>query len=662
MSRFYEAVCKKVNDKFGLDREEIEERRGEKKAEYIEMRRELRKAEMELREVIAVEGKDSKIFKKKKKKVDKAEDALESAKKRYTREDFKKTAIFTGMDLEHEEVIVFSVFNAVLASLLIFAGVFTWNIYYPFSMFEILTYIVPIFLIIPMAVLIFTANYPEILSERMKASTIGKAPECINYMTMSMRVRPSLYRAVSFSAKNTEEPMASGLKKVLWNIHINKRSSLEDAFLEFALEWGEWNEELKRSLYAVRSAILEKTSQGLYSALEKANQIIIEGTERKVKDYANSLATPTTILFAIGILLPLIIGAMLPMIALGGLDISSMDSSETATQAGLSLIHIVLLMNVVSPLGAFVYSYKILGDRPGTMSPPDVNCERKRRMKLALSIVIASGLTAMFYMFSNQMSVISPLHYFWGPVVGMSFYCLSTTIDSKRKRERVVKMEREFPDLLFQLGSRITEGMPPEKAIQKTADAMNGTEIGDLFGDISSRLKLDRLPLDEALFGDQGALTDFPSQTIKATMKTVVQLTRKDPEQAGKTILQISQYLKDMEEMDHEIKSELSSSVGMMKATSTVFAPLVMGIVGALYYMLESIFTDISNVQLIQPTSFIAVLAVYLISMSFVITYFTTGIENQVDMIEFKYQLGTMLIVNMMVFSLAVFVGKVGML
>jgi len=662
MSRFYEKVCKKVNSKLGMDREEIEERREEEKGEYLKRGKDLRRAERELREALVLEGKDSEKYRKKKKKVEKAEKDFEIAKKKYTREDFKKTATFTGMDLEYEEVMVFSAFNTILSSILIFLAVFTWNLFYPLGLFEILTYIIPIFLIIPMAVLIFTANYPEILSERLKASTIGKAPECINYMTMSMRVRPSLYRAVSFSAKNTEEPMASGLKKVLWNIHVNKRSSLEEAFLEFALEWGEWNEELKRSLYAVRSAILEKTTQGLYSALEKANQIIIEGTERKVKDYANSLSTPTTILFAIGILLPLIIGAMLPMMALGGLDISSIESSEGTTKAGLSLIHIVLLMNVMSPLGAFVYSYKILGDRPGTMSPPDVSFKEGIHRKLALSVILAVGLTVISIFFSSYLTVISPLHYFWGPVIGISFYCLSTTLEAKKERDKIIKMEREFPDLLFQLGSRITEGMPPEKAIQKTADALKGTEIGKLFADISSRLKLDRLPLDDALFGEKGKLKDFPSQTIKATMKTVVELTRKDPEQAGKTILQISQYLKDMEEMDHEIKSELSSSVGMMKATSTIFAPLVMGIVGALYYMLESIFTEISNVQLIHPTSFIAVLAVYLVSMSFVITYFTTGIENQVDIVEFKHQLGIVLVVNIMVFSLAVFVGKIGML
>ena len=662
MSRIYEYACKKVNAKFGLDRDELLDRREKHKQDYLEKAREVRKAEMKLRELLAAEGKGSRNYRTQEKKVEKARKALEMAEKRYTRMDFKKTMAFTGMDLEYEEVILFSVFNTVLTFMTIFAGVFTWNLYHPLSLFEILTYIIPIFLIIPVSVLIFSANYPEIYSERMKASTIGKAPECINYMTMSMRVRPSLYRAVSFSAENTEEPMASGLKKVLWNVHMNESSSLEEAFLEFALDWGEWNEELKRSLYAVRSSILEKTSQGLHSALERANQIIIEGTERKIKDYANSLSTPTTILFAIGILLPLIIGAMLPMIALGGLDISSIEASQGSTQGGLSIIHVVLLMNVVSPLGAFMYSYKILGDRPGTISQPDVDEQVDNKNTAVISLIIAVASTFLFYTLSPLFAVISPLHYFWGPVFGISFYCLTTTLKAKRKRDRIVKMERQFPDFLFQLGSRIAEGSSPEQAIHMSAGSMKGTEIGNLFADISFRLKLDRLPLDEALFGDRGRLKDIPSRTIKATMRTVVELTSKDPKQAGKTITNISQFLKDMEEMDHEIKSELSSSVEMMKATSAVFAPLVMGIVGALYFMLESIFTDISNVELIAPESFIVVLAIYLISMSFVITYFTTGIENQVDKIEFKHQLGIMLFVNIVIFSLAVFVGKVGMI
>ncbi len=660
MSRLYERLCKKANHAFGLSKEEVEEKRKERHEVYIEKGKELRKAERDLRKVRIVHGKDSKGYKKAKKRLEKAEKSYQTAKRNYGHEDFKETMFFIDMDLKYEQVVLFAGVMALVSFFATIAGLCVIHFIEPLGLFDVLVYGIPSVLVIPMAVLIFTANYPEILEQRMKAESIGKAPESINYMTMAMRVKPSLYRAVSFSAENTEEPMSSGLNKVLWDVHTRKKSSLEESFVAFALRWGEWNEDLKRALYAVRSAMLERTKEGLNSALEKANEIVIEGTKRQVEDFANSLGTPTTILFAVGILLPLIIGAMLPMLALSGLDISSMDSEETVKKGGIGLAHIILLMDVLAPAGAFFYSYKILGDRPGTTSPPDIEDGNETYGVFVKASILAVIMMLPVIILSDQLSFLMPLPYFWPPVTAISYFCLKTSWDSKKKREEVIEMEREFPDALFQLGSRIAEGMPPEKALQKTSDAMQGTKVGSLFERITCFLQVNRVPLEEALFGSDGVLEDINSNTIKATMKTVVQITKKDPKEAGKTILQISDYLRSMEEMDHEIKSKLSQSVEMMKGTALVFAPVVMGVVSSLYFMLHGVFSDISSMSMISPVDFTAVVGIYLVLLSLVITYFTTGIKSQLDPVEFKYQLGIMLPVSITVFSLAVAVGKFG--
>lgn len=660
MSRLYERLCKKANRTFGLSKEEVEEKRRDRQEDFLEKGKELRKAERRLRETRIVHGEDSKEYGKAKKELDKAEKCFESSKRNYEHEDFKETMFFVDMDLKYEQVILFAAVMALVSFFAVVGVLCIIHAVQPLGLFDVLVYGIPSVLVIPLAVLIFTANYPEILEQRMKAESIGKAPESINYMTMAMRVKPSLYRAVAFSAKNTEEPMSSGLNKVLWDVQTRKRSSLEESFVSFALRWGEWNEDLKRALYAVRSAMLERTKEGLNSALEKANDIVIDGTKRQVEDFANSLGTPTTILFAVGILLPLIIGAMLPMLALSGLDISSMNSEETVNKGGIGLAHVILLMDVLAPAGAFFYSYKILGDRPGTTSPPDIKNDDNIYKIIFKAGLLAVVTTVPVVFFSSYLTFLMPLPYFWPPVTAVSYYCLKTSWKSKKRRREVQEMEREFPDALFQLGSRIAEGMPPERAIQKTSKAMRGTKIGELFESITCFLQVNRLPLEEALFGSDGVLKDINSKTVKATMKTVVQITKKDPKEAGKTILQISDYLRSMEEMDHEIRSKLSQSVEMMKGTAMVFAPVVMGVVTSLYFMLHGVFSEISNMSMISPVDFTSVVTVYLILLSLVITYFTTGIKSQLDEVEFKYQLGMMLPISITVFSIAVTVGKFG--
>ena len=101
-----------------------------------------------------------------------------------------------------------------------------------------------------------------------------------------------------------------------YRLEIKTRSGIEEAFREFAYEWGYWNEDFKRSLYAIKSSTLERTTDGLNRALDKANDIILNGTRRQIEKFAASLSGPTTILFALGILLPMVIGAMLPMMSI----------------------------------------------------------------------------------------------------------------------------------------------------------------------------------------------------------------------------------------------------------------------------------------------------------------------------------------------------------
>ncbi len=663
MSEWYERACRALSRRWGPTREEREETREKKRDEYVKRNKTLRRAEGALREIKIVKSEDSKEYRAAAKKLKKAKRSFEMSEKAYRHRQFKKTMYFVDMDLEYEEVFFFSIFMSLLslfAVISVFAAVH--YLYHAFDLFELLLYAVPTILIVPTTVLMIISSYPDLLEKRLKAETIGRAPESINYMTMSMRVRPSLYRAVSFSAKHTEEPMASGLNKVLWDVYTRNKSSLEESFIDFALQWGDWNEDLKRSLYAIRSAMLEKTRTGLNSALEKANDIIIRGTKRQVEDFSNSLGTPTTILFAIGIMLPLIIGAMLPMLALGGLNVGAMETESNVSEGGIGTIHMVILMNVAAPGGALIYSYKILGDRPGTTSLPEIPDNTDVKKTLFNAIIIGILLVIPLFLIPTHIKFLMPLPLFWPPVAAVTYYCLARTLKVKEERRMINTMEREFPDALFQLGSRIAEGISLELAFNRTGKSMGGTEIGELFKKITCALQVDRRTLEDTLFGDDGILTNLPSRTIKATMKTVVEVSKKDPHEAGKTIIQISNFLRDMAEMDHDIKSKLSQSVEMMKGTAMIFAPVVMGVVVSLYFMLYDIFSEITTMEMISPYAFTTIVGIYLILMCGVITYFSTGIRSRMDPVEFKNDLGTILPICMVVFSLAVILGRIGMI
>ncbi|MFQ5885103.1 MAG: hypothetical protein ACE5IO_08390 [Thermoplasmata archaeon] len=493
-----------------------------------------------------------------------------------------------------------------------------------------------------------------------KLEFLGKAPELVSYMAMSLRLSPSLTRAIAFTAKNMEGPIGSALRKILWNVYTRRYHSVEESFVASATEWGEWNEDLKRSLFTIKGACLESTEEGRERSLDKATEIVVTGTKKRMKDFAGSLATPTTVLFALGILLPMMIGAMLPMLSLGSLDpsydVSGPQFSESG--GGFNLVVIVLAMDVVFPAATLLYAMSILGKRPGTTSLPKTDCKTDQRRRRLLVLLAAIGF-ALATLGILTFDGFGPYIMIWSMVLPTSVYLISTTYRRRKRRAEMLKMEREFPDAIFQLGSRISEGSPPERALIETAESMKDAGIADFFRKMYYRTIVFGLTLEENLFGDRGLLTDFPSQTIGATMRTFVEMTKKDSISAGQMLIRTSEYLKDLQRLDEDTKRQLRTSVESMKMTSLFFAPIVMGVTFSLYTLLVDTFSRIGPVgDMMPPNVFLIVLGIYVFLMAAIAMYFVSTIENGPSRTESRFSIGLGLFLATIIYTLSSAVGQ----
>ena len=507
----------------------------------------------------------------------------------------------------------------------------------------------------PIAAYAGVASYPESLSRRMRVGAVGGAPEAVNYMAMSMRVVPSLDRAIDFAAQNTEEPLASRLRHVLWRVYLRAPAGVEAAYLRFSREWGDWQEEAKRAFSAIAAAAVEKTEAGLDRALDQARKIVFEGTKARMQEYAAGLRAPTTALFALGVLLPLMIGAMLPVISLGGIapNPTSFGRPVQGPDNGLTT---VLALDVLFPLGTFAYAYRILGNRPGTNAPIESrSLTSKWPMFVAFVLVAVSGLV-----FAMAATVAGALLSLWLIVVAGLLVTLPGVGSFEKKRRTVTTLDAEFPDVLFLLGSRIAEGVPVERAFQMTEEAARGTEVVRLFGRIVRRLQTSRSGLEKALLPPDGILNEVPSRTVRAALRMVVEVGRKDPATAGKAIMETSAYLRDVQEIDREMRRDLSSTTDAMQMTAAVFAPIVLGVTCALYGLLTKAFSRLIVLGL-TPGVFVGAVGVYLILTVAVITYFRVGIARGRNSLELRGQLGRAWPLSMAVFSAALLVSQAGL-
>ena len=657
----YGCICKKVFRKLGPDDDRLKKIIKEKDERLNLLEQEFRQIENDFRtKIVKLSEKERK---RETKKFCKIETKFRRLRKSAKQEELRNALNILGLKLELYEVAFFANLVAFISFLWGFLGLIIISLI-SFEMGIILMGM-SVALVFPLLVHSLILTYPTILAKRIKVSSLARTPEAINYMIMSMRLLPSLDKAVEFAADNTDEPISSALKKILWDIYMRRHNTIEEAFLAFAYDWSD-SEDFKRSLYAIGSSALERTEEGLARTLDKASRIVLDGTKRRIEEFISTLTTPTTVLFSLGILLPLIIGAMLPMLSLGLISPDlGMDTVNAGNQSD-NVIGMAFLMDVVFPLTGALYAYHILGKRPGTSIVPRMKIDAPKDTIRNLRIIsITPGLILVIsgiWVIVTTQHILGAVLIVWGIGFPIFFYYFSVTRISKKKKDEILKMEEELPDALFQLGSRIAEGYPVEAALRMASETMKDSKIARLFDRISVHIRITRTTLEDALFGANGILKESQSKTITAAMKVVVELTKKDSFSAGQAIVTISNYLRDMKNLEHEIKVSLKSSVDSMKATGMLFAPLVMGVTSALYFLLFGVFEDFgAGTQMMPPYLFLLIIGIYLLLTVMVIMYFCTGIEHGADPVERRYQTAVGIPVALLVFTITTFAASAGL-
>jgi Flp pilus assembly protein TadB len=484
----------------------------------------------------------------------------------------------------------------------------------------------------------------------------GRAPELIGYMAMSVRLSPSLTRTITFAAKNMKGPIGSGLKRILWNVYMQKHHSVEESFTATANEWGEANDELKRAMFGIKAATLESTDEGRERSLDKAMDIVVSGTRKKMEEFSSSLSTPTTVLFALGILLPMILGAMLPMVSLGGLDLSYRPGSS-GSSGGIHPLIVVLMMDVVFPLAAFLYAFHILSGRPGVGSSIRIDGDRLPGKWIVLPLVSVAILLFGFGILN--LSTGGGYLIIWSAVLPVSIYLISRTSGKGKERQRILRMEEEFPDVLFHLGTRISEGSPPEKAVIETARSLADTSFAHTLHQAHLRIVVFGQTLEKAFFGETGLFKDFASQRIEATMRSFVEISKKDSVRAGQMVVSTAGHLKDMQRLDEDTKRNLRTSTESMRMTSLLFAPIVMGVTFSLYSLLYDTFTEMGQTDsLMSPSIFLIVLGVYVALIGVVAMYFVCAIQKGPDGTARNYSVGKGILISAVAYTISCLMGQ----
>mgnify|MGYP001568071295 FL=1 len=201
-------------------------------------------------------------------------------------------------------------------------------------------------------------NYPITQAENERNLALTYVPEMVGYMIMSMKLVPNLEKAIEFSSKHGRGKVAIDFKKLIWDFELGVFSSISEGLDILAYRWGKYSSELKEALMRIRASVMEPSTSRRYQVLDKTMLEVLDSVKMKMEDYARGLNQPSTMLFYLGVLLPLLLVIILP--------VGSAFSGQSLAQPGL----LFGIFCVGIPFMAYTFASGIVRKRPPTYEPP----------------------------------------------------------------------------------------------------------------------------------------------------------------------------------------------------------------------------------------------------------------------------------------------------
>jgi hypothetical protein len=563
-----------------------------------------------------------------------------------------------------------------------------------------------------LALMIPLQRMPEFLANNWRMQASNQMVLCIFYIVTYMRHTSNLEHAIEFAASHLSGPLSLDLKKLLWDVETEKYSTIKESIDKYLESWRVYNMEFVEAMHLIESSLYESSESRRLDLLDKSLDVILEETFEKMLHYAHDLKAPITTLHMLGIILPILGLVILPLVVnfMEGVQWYYLATLyNIALPLGVYYMGTTILAQRPTGYG----DTDISDENPELKRYKKVSLKLGTSEILLSPILIAIGVGLLFTFFAflplllHQLGVgdvcltetdyclldykvderevgtgeeIGPfgigatLLSFCFPLalgVSVGLYYKLRSENVIKIREDAKKLEKEFASALFQLGNRLGDGYPAEIAFGKVAEVMEGTTAGSFFGQVSNNIKKVGMSVSEAIFNPRtGAITSFPSKVIESSMKVLIQSVKKSPQIAAQALVNVSRYIKEMHKVNERLKDLLADVISSMKSQISVLTPAIAGIVVGITSMITSILGKLGpmlqqgSVDGVAMTGqipelfgfgipsyfFQAMVGLYVVQITYILTILSNGIENGADKLNEEYLLGQNMIKSTIVY------------
>ena len=545
----------------------------------------------------------------------------------------RKQLSVAHLDLDPGEVVGFAVVSFVLT---LFLGVLASTAIWFIEGGDLTSFpIFLLFLVLVMSMFLFYYYYsmPTRLAVKWRLKASSQMVPAVLYTVIYMKHTSNLERAISFVSQHIEPPLSFDFKKVLWDVQTGRFSSIKDSLDNYLEFWKDSNIEFVESFHLIESSLYEPSESRRILILERSLKVILDGVYERMLKYTHSIKAPLTNLYMLGIVLPTLGLALLPL-------------ASTLLGGAIRPYHIFTFFNFIIPFFVFYLVSQIMLKRPGGYGEaslleknPNYHLYKSKKPYLIAGLIAfplfligliplifgytpipawlglqedynlpsflsflgsqmfnfidgANGRVGPFGSFALLMSLLIPFSI-------ALFFIISFTMRTKiliKSRNQTKDLEKEFNNSLFTLGNRLGDGVPAEIAFAKVAESMKGQKSADFFNIVNTNVQSMGMSLERAIFDPRrGALIYYPSNIIATSMRILIESAKKGLKVAAQSLMSISEYVGNIQKINERLRDLLADVVSDMRSNMTFLAPLLAGIVVGLAAMITGILNQLRN-------------------------------------------------------------------
>lgn len=473
-------------------------------------------------------------------------------------------------------------------------------------------------------------SLPGLCATARRTSALGAAPDLVSRAVLSMRLAPTPERAAEFAADSGVGVLANELEG-----HVDRaRHTGTSGLATFGDAWGDLFPSLRRS-FALVEAAGRTPAADRDQLLDRAIAVVLDGTRDGMQEYANAIRSPTSALYAFGVLLPMALVALLPA---GG-----------AVGLAVTPPLVVALYDVVLPLILVAAGARLLARRPLAFPPPNVTTDHPDVSDPTRWALLAGVATAAL-----AWVVCSWLFPPWGPPLAATGFGAGLVLVIRFRPvvdvyERIRDLEAGLSDALALIGRRVANGHAVETAVAATADELDG-EMGDVLAAGVRRQRQLKVGVHDAFLGRHGALATFPSARVRGSF-ALLSLAADEGRPAGGALLSLAEHVDDLQKIEREARYSVATVCRTLRSTAMVFGPIVagatVGLAGSMSEQDALPGGEASLVWLGGPVG------LYVLVLAVLLTALATGLTRGFDRSLVGYRVGTSLLTATAVYLIA---------